>query len=173
MKTGAFGWKFHDEIQPVLNEYDRWIADIRLNGAEGQLARMQILTEVDPDLGATDMFGAKGIDPISQINRTGLGNHIAMTSSLDDAAKSPPFNLRSGDLNAIRNRSDVRQGIQLGASVLAGPVMELILPELGVAKDMAHIAGKAVDVYDGMRELTGQVTAKHSIPHISRRFSTS
>lgn len=116
---------------------------------------MQILNEVDPDLGTTDMFGAKGIDPISQINRTGLGNHIAMTSSLDDAAKSPPFNLRSGDLNAIRNRSDVQQGIQLGASVLAGPVMELILPELGVAKDMAHIAGKAVDVYDGMRELTG------------------
>lgn len=41
METGAFGWKFQDQIQPILDDYDRRINDIRLNGVEGQLARMQ------------------------------------------------------------------------------------------------------------------------------------
>jgi len=36
METGAFGWKFHDEIQPVLDGYDRQMEDIKRNGAEGQ-----------------------------------------------------------------------------------------------------------------------------------------
>lgn len=41
METGAFGWGFQDKIQPILDEYDRQIENIRRNGAEGQLARMQ------------------------------------------------------------------------------------------------------------------------------------
>jgi len=47
METGALGWAFQDQIQPILDEYDRQMADIRLNGAEGQLARMQAQNDAD------------------------------------------------------------------------------------------------------------------------------
>jgi hypothetical protein len=45
METGAFGWKFQDQIQPILDAYDRQSEDIRRNGAEGQLARMQAVDD--------------------------------------------------------------------------------------------------------------------------------
>ena len=45
METGAFGWKFQDQIQPILDDYDRRLNDIRLNGVEGQLARMQAVDD--------------------------------------------------------------------------------------------------------------------------------
>jgi len=45
METGAFGWKFQDEIQPILDAYDRQSKDIRRNGAEGRLARMQAMDD--------------------------------------------------------------------------------------------------------------------------------
>lgn len=57
METGAFGWKFQDQIQPLLDDYDRQIDDIRLNGAEGQLARMQVMNGSGSDRGATDLYG--------------------------------------------------------------------------------------------------------------------
>lgn len=41
METGAFGWGFEDQIRPILDAYDRQMEDIKRNGAEGQLARMQ------------------------------------------------------------------------------------------------------------------------------------
>ena len=46
METGAIGWKFQDEMLPVLDGYDRQMEDIKRNGAEGQLARMQAHDDV-------------------------------------------------------------------------------------------------------------------------------
>jgi len=171
METGAFGWKFQDQIQSLLDAHDRQIDDIRLNGAEGQLARMQITDGSGSDKGATDMFDPNGADSGPQMraampgavgpvllnasNPVGSGSNIATAPSLDDAARSAPFNMRDGDLAAIRNRSDIQQGIQLGASILAGPVVERLLPELGVADAAAHMVGKAIDAYQGVQELTG------------------
>jgi hypothetical protein len=155
METGALGWGFQDQIQPTLNDYDRQISDVRLNGVEGQLARMQVMNGNDSGRGATDMPSANDLNSISRGNQVGLGDNVATAPSLDDAAMSAPFNLRQNDLAAIRNGSDIQQGIQLGASTLAGPVVERLLPELGVAKVAADIVGKAIDAYDGVQELTG------------------
>ena len=47
METGAFGWGFQDKIQPLLDDYDRQIDDIRFNGAEAQWARMQAMNVAD------------------------------------------------------------------------------------------------------------------------------
>jgi hypothetical protein len=48
------GWRnYHDKnIKPVLDDLDRQMSDIRINGAEGQLARMQALDDAIADSGA-------------------------------------------------------------------------------------------------------------------------
>jgi len=146
MEKGAFGWAFQDQIQPLLDDYDRQINDILSNGVHGELARMQVMNDITSDRGATNVSSANGINSSS---------NVATAPSLVDAARSAPFNLRDSDLAAIRNRSDIQQGVQLGASILAGPVVERLLPEVGVAKGVAHIVGKAIDAYGGVQELTG------------------
>ena len=156
----------------MLNDLDRQINDILFNSVEDQLPRMQVMNGSGSGSGATDMFGTNVTDanpqtwssmpgvagPQSTVLRgnsvpAGSGSNIATAPSLDDAARSAPFNMRDSDLGAIRNRSNIQQGIQMAASTLAGPVVERMLPEEGIIGPIAKLVGKVIDAYDGIREL--------------------
>lgn len=51
MEAGALGWKFQDEIQSILDDYD-WQSDaIRRNGTEGRLARMRAVDDARANSG--------------------------------------------------------------------------------------------------------------------------
>ncbi len=176
LKFGLFGggWQdYHDkQIKPVLNHLDQQISDIRLNGIGAQLARMQVMNGIGSGSDATGIFAPKAADTNAQTWASMLGvagpqgaalqdnsvvaesgRNIATAPSLDDAARSAPFNMRDTDLAATRNRSNIQQGIQMAASKLAGPIVERLLPEEGIIGPIAKLVGKAIDAYDGIHEL--------------------
>ncbi len=133
METGAFGWKFDDEIQPVLDEYDRQIANIRLNGAEGQLPRMQAQDEA-PGVAAGNVPGMA-------VPRAGDGSLIPLAGPPraygDDSNLRPVYLDEPTDMD-LGARAAAARNAELERQHVLGTVYSDFNTALGAWADIAQ-----------------------------------
>jgi hypothetical protein len=96
LKSGLFGggWEdYHDKyVKPVLDDLDRQISDIRINGVEGQLARAQAQ---DDALGAAaggvsgQAYRDTSMLPIGSTRQDGSWYNFPGAGNLDNNTSGP------------------------------------------------------------------------------------
>lgn len=118
------GWQdYHDKnIKPVLDDLDRQMSDIRINGAEGQLARMQ--AQDDAGIGSGGAYGAAML-PVGAnqqdgawYNPFGAGNIEGNASNVDPYAAVPAYTTNRSKL--FGGIADAFGGAGLGADLGSG-----------------------------------------------------
>jgi hypothetical protein len=167
-------------MQPVLDDYDRQIEDIRRNGAEGQLARMQAQDDplgiaagnamgaVMPRSGSGGLIplagppGGYGDDPNPRPAPMDLGGAYQVSPdmpspTLEDGARSAPFNLSNKNLTDIWNKKEKESYTQSGIKALVGAIAGAVLPEEKIPEYARYVLPRAIDFLNGNFDLLDRV----------------